>query len=47
MKYRYLLSNKYELISNIDKYGTKVESPKRNVLGDFTMYKVNKEFENF
>ncbi len=25
----------------------KIESPKRNLLGDFTMYKVNKEFENF
>ena len=46
LKYRYLLQNKYEIISNIDN-ACKIESPKRNVLGDFTMYKVNKEFEKF
>jgi len=24
-----------------------IDSPKKKLLGDFTMYKVNKEFENF
>lgn len=53
MKYRYLLQNKYESISNLNSTGpdglaTKIESPKRqNILGDFTIYKVNKEFEHF
>jgi hypothetical protein len=54
-KYRYLLQNKYNQISSlkgeVNQNGeispTKVDSPKKNLLGDFTMYKVNKEFENF
>ncbi|CDW91165.1 camp dependent protein kinase a catalytic subunit [Stylonychia lemnae] len=25
----------------------KIDSPKKNLLGDFTLYKINKEFENF
>ena len=56
LKYRYLLLNKYNSISNISgeqlsdgmqESPSRVESPKKSVLGDFTMYKVNKEFENF
>ena len=49
-KYRYLLHNEYPEISNLDSATTdlsKGESPKKNLLGDFTMMKVNKEFEDF
>jgi len=56
LKYRYLLSNKYNSISSLHgesnsdgilQMASKIESPKKNLLGDFTLYKVNKEFENF
>ena len=64
MKFRYLLQNNYETLSNLgtitqsnnddnplkmaaDPGSACSPSPKKRMLGDFTMYKVNKEFENF
>ena len=49
-KYKYILQNKYEEVSNLqginsDENGG--ESSPKKLLGDFTMIKVNKEFENF
>ena len=50
-KYRYLLSNTYPDTSNLakaDEPGSGCShSPGKNLLGDFTVYKVNKEFDNF
>lgn len=57
-KYRYLLQNEYEEVSNLIRAGNptspeqvtepgSASSPKKRLLGDFTIYKVNREFENF
>jgi hypothetical protein len=58
-KYRYLLHNPFEDISNLIRASavgspdqipnepTSASSPKKRLLGDFTVYKVNREFENF
>ena len=57
-KYRYLLHNEYEEVSNLIRAGNALSpdqvtepgsasSPKKRLLGDFTIYKVNREFENF
>ena len=57
-KYRYLLQNEYEQVSNLTRPGNitspdqvtepdSASSPKKRLLGDFTIYKVNREFENF
>jgi len=52
-KYRYLLHNQYPEISNLvdkasqDEPGSGGSSPHKRLLGDFSMHKVNKEFENF
>ena len=48
-KYRYLLQNTYEETTNL--LVPSADSPDpiqtKKLLGDFTLYKVNKEFENF
>jgi len=54
-KYRYLLQNEYPDISSLGAKSSTVvvdepgsaSSPGKKLLGDFTLYKVNKEFENF
>ena len=51
-KYRYLLANEYPLQSSQVQASSGMEtnndqSPKKSFLGDFTMFKVNREFENF
>ena len=47
-KHRDLLLQEYEEISNL-KYQRRAESPKKTnyFLGDISLYKINKEFENF
>ena len=64
-KYKYLLSNEYPFVSNLngviqtptnvftegstDKASdpNRTNSPQKKLLGDFTLYKVNREFYNF
>lgn len=58
-KYRYLIHNEYEEVSNLIRVPAinppdqipnepgSASSPKKRLLGDFTIYKVNREFENF
>ena len=50
-KYNYILESEYETISNLKHiYGKQrsQDSPKKNYfLGDLSLYKINKEFENF
>jgi hypothetical protein len=47
-KHRDSLLQEYEEISNL-KYHRRAESPKKTnyFLGDISLYKINKEFENF
>lgn len=58
MKYKYLLQNQYDMVSNLSKNSQEPLSPTTNyetksprkapkMLGNFTTYIVNKEFENF
>ena len=47
-KFRYLLQDKYPNISNIPGNSPLLpESPNKHLLGDFTIYKVNRAFDNF
>ena len=49
-KYHHLLQNEYKSLKNTDDPSTRASSvsPKRgSLLGDFTLYRVNKEFEDF
>ena len=47
-KFRDVLTKEHEEISNL-KYSKRAESPKKNnyFLGDISLYKINREFENF
>ena len=47
-KYRELLTKEQEEISNL-KFQRRAESPKKNnyFLGDISLYKINREFDNF
>jgi hypothetical protein len=48
MKYRYLLQNKYEPVTFSKGSSPQADSPKKNnVLGGLTLYKINKELEDF
>mmetsp|Transcript_12844 Transcript_12844/g.19889 ORF Transcript_12844/g.19889 Transcript_12844/m.19889 type:complete len:83 (+) Transcript_12844:4817-5065(+) len=52
-KFRYLLSNEYDTQSSLAQPPSatgevnSATSPKKSFLGDFTIFKVNREFENF
>jgi hypothetical protein len=55
-KYKDLLSNEYETVSNLKRASVwgaankqaRAESPKKGYfLGDISLYKINKEFEDF
>ena len=48
MKFRYLLQNSYQAVTNDMPQSPKQESPKKTqLLGGLSLYKINKELEDF